>query len=195
MDCKHNTVTVYTAQPDSIVARLMERGRHYAKLALIAEKYGEAGAVFLRAYEWYVHSAQQIVPRPPEAESAVWTFRNPRYMERHPGHRVLALRVPAGQAVFFRMRDWNQILNLRFIGETEEEEAAFADRLARQGVRYEGDIYTTPFYPLLKKELLHSWSRLFRYDPQIKQGAEPPYPDMQAGLWYIDRDWVIPDLP
>lgn len=190
LDCNSDTITLYTAQPDFLVNRLWEDGCHYAKLAAIAEKYEDSWEVFRQAYSWYVTQAQQIVSRPPQAESAIWTFLQEKYLDRHPGYTVLQLEVPIQQAVFFRMRDWNRILNLRYIGDSEEEEAQFFQRLDAFKIAYEGDIYTTPYYPQLRRELINSWKRLFRYDASIKEGARPEIPDLQAGLWYLDKDWV-----
>lgn len=190
MDRGYQQITLYTQQTEEIVEKLLAEGRHFAKREFIARKYAEVSAVFLDAYAWFTQAAQQIVPRPREADSPIWTFADAKYLENHPGHRVLALRVPLEQAVFFRMADWNKRLNLRYIGKTPEEEQAFAQKLERFGVAYEGDVYTKPFYPHLKRELTESWANLFRYDAEIKRGAGIPHPDMQAGLWLIDAQWL-----
>lgn len=190
MDCQHSQITLYTAQTDEVVRHLLEQGSHYVKLEYIVRKYEEVAAVFLQAYAWYTENAQHILPKPAQAESAVWSFCDVRYLESHPGCQILKLSVPIESAVFFRMSDWNKVLNLRYIGESEAQEAKFAEKLARYGIRYEGDVYTTPFYPHLKKELKDSWQRLFRYDQQVKETGAFPHPDMQAGLWYLDRQWI-----
>lgn len=82
------------------------------------------------------------------------------------------------------------MLNLRYIGESEAKEAKFAEKLARYGIGYEGDVHITPFYPHLKKEIRNSWQNLFRHDQQVKETGSSLYPDMQAGLWYLDRQWI-----
>lgn len=190
LDCQHQRVTLYTAQTDAVVAHLMEQGRHYAKRSLIAQKYREVSSVFLDAYAWFTRSAQMILPADPQAESPVWAFFEAKYLEQHEGHRILKLSVPMDQAVFFRMSDWSKRLNLRYIGKTAQEEQAFSQKLEQYGIAYEGDVYSKPFYPHLKKELTESWKNLFRYDEVVKQNGDFLYPDMQAALWYIDRDWI-----
>jgi hypothetical protein len=190
MDCQHNQITLYTAQTDEVFQHLLEQGYHYVKLEYIVRKYEEVSAVFLQAYSWYTENAQRISPKPEEAESAIWTFCDIKYLEHHSGCQILKLSVPIENAVFFRMSDWNKVLNLRYIGESVEEEAKFAEKLARYGIRYEGDVCTTPFYPHLKKEIQDSWKKLFRYDQQVKATGLSLYPDMQAGLWYLDRQWL-----
>ncbi len=74
MDNKHIYVTLYTVQTDSIVEQLKQNGYHTAKMKFIKEKYGEVAPVFVDAYKWYTLNAEKIVPRPKEAESAVWCF-------------------------------------------------------------------------------------------------------------------------
>lgn len=191
MDNKNNRMTLYSSQSDEIVAALRNGGTHYAKYKYIREKYGEVSEVFLAAYGWYRAAASRIVPAPPEGESGIWAYADPRFLDRAQGYSILKLSVPTDEAVFFSMRDWNRVLNLRFIGETEEEERAFEEKLARHGVKYEGDICLKPFYPQLRSELLKSWNRLFRFHEEIKAGSQGVPPDIQAGLWKISPEWVI----
>lgn len=195
MDCHNNQITLYTAQSDEVVQHLLKQGDHYVKLEYIIQKYEEVSAVFLQSYLWYTKHAQQVLAKPKRAESAVWTFCDLRYLDCYPGSQILKLSVPLQHAVFFRMSDWNKVLNRQYIGESEEEETKFAGKIARFGIGYSGDVYTTPFYPHLKKELQDSWKKLFRYDRQIKETGSCLYPDMQAGLWYIDRQWLQEIIP
>ncbi|WP_371363728.1 hypothetical protein SRRS_46120 [Sporomusa rhizae] len=190
MDSRHNQITLYTTQTDEVVQHLLEQGYHYVKLEYITRKYAEVSGVFLQAYSWYTENAQRILPKPKQAESAVWSFCDVKYLERHPGCQILKLCIPLESAVFFRMSDWNKVLNLRYIGESAEEEVKFAEKLARYGIGYEGDVHTTPFYPHLKKEIRNSWQKLFRHDQQVKETGSSLYSDMQAGLWYLDRQWI-----
>lgn len=192
MDREHQHITLYTQQTDAVVEKLLEKGYHFAKREFIERKYAEVSGVFLDAYAWFTNAAAQLVPRPQEADSPIWAFADARYLESHPGHRILTLRIPIEQAVFFRMGDWSKRLNLRYIGKTEAEELAFAQKLERFGIAYEGDVYTKPFYPHLKKELMDSWANLFRYDAAIKETGRVPHADMQAGLWLIDAQWMEP---
>lgn len=192
MDSQGNKVILYTSQPDEIVDDLRTTGVYYAKSRYIALKYGEVADVFLQAYAWYTRHASGIVAKPKEAESAVWAFCDERYLERYAGFQILKILVPMENIVFFRMRDWNKILNHRFLGVDEEAETAFADKLQKYGVQYEGDIYITPFFPHLKQELIASWKNLFLYDRRLKNGETLPYADIQAGCWCLRSEWIIP---
>lgn len=189
MDHLHHDVTLYSSQTKLVVSNLLASGRHTAKRNFIQEKYGEASQVFLQAYTWYRQAAEKIVPRPTDAESGIWAFLDLKYLDRSTEARIIKLQVPLDKVVFFRMSDWNKVLNLRFIG-TPEEEAAYAGKLKKFNVAYEGDVFTTAFYPHLKSELVRSWDNLFQYDAPIKQTGKLPFDDMQGGLWELQTDWL-----
>lgn len=189
MDYEDNKVTLYTSQSQEVVANLLESGRHLVKNVYIKEKYGETSQVFLQAYGWYRQHAAQIVERPPAAESAIWTFLDAKYVNYSLDSQMIKLRVPIEKIVFFRMADWNKILNLRLLG-TLEEQAAYAAQLKKYRIRYEGDVYTTGFYPHLKAELVRSWQKLFQYDQAIKEMKCLPFEDIQGGIWEIQACWI-----
>lgn len=190
-----NTVKLYTSQSHEIVQRLRDGQPHLVKMQYVRQKYAEVAHVFVNAYQWYVRHAEQIVPRPEEAESAIWAFYDLHNLERHAGSDILQLNVPLDQAVFFRMSDWYKVLNTRYIGQNDAEELIFAEKLTRQGIGYEGDVYRKPFYPLLKRELIDSWQNLFRLHQAIRDafayGDVADVPDIQAGLWLVRPEWVV----
>lgn len=190
MDHKHRTIELFTSQADEVVRKIYEDGIYYVKYHFISQKYGAVKDIFLKAYQWYTSRASQIVEKPKEADSAVWTYLDRTYVEKHPGSSVIKLSVPIDEVVFFRMSDWNKILNLRYLGCSREEEQSFSDLLERNGVSYEGDVYLTPYYPSLKHELVKSWERLFQFDPLMKAGQGIAYEDMQAGIWCIKKEWI-----
>lgn len=189
MNHLHHNVVLYTFQSNIVIDQLIATGRHTAKRGFIQEKYGETAQVFLQAYAWYRQEAEKIVPRPPDAESGIWSFHEARYLEQSVDTRILRLQVPLEKVVFFRMSDWNKVLNLRFIG-TPEEARAYTEKLQKFNVAYEGDVYTTAFYPHLKNELVKSWQRLFQYDEEIKRTGVIPFDDIQGGLWEIKASWI-----
>lgn len=190
MDNKNTHVRLYTQQSDEIINQLKLKGHHTAKMKFIKEKYGEVAPIFVDAYNWYVSNAEKIVTRPKEAESAIWTFKEPKNIEEHRGHQILEILVPIEKAVFFRMKDWNKRINLNYIGETLKEEQAFNQKISKFGINYSGDVIRTPFYPQLKNELIKSWQNLFRYDSEVKKHGDLMFFDMQAGIWCLEWDWV-----
>lgn len=190
MDNRDRTIALYTSQREEVVEIIRRTGCYFVRLEYIAKKYDIVKDVFLHAYRWYAGHAQQVVAKPEEAESGVWTFCDLKYLEEHQGSRILRLEVPVREAVFFRMSDWSSILNMRYLGETAAEAEEFTRMLERQGIRDESEVCLKPYYPQLKTKLTASWDRLFRFDEAVKQGADIPYDDMQAGLWCIREEWV-----
>lgn len=190
MDSKSNSLTMYTSQPDFIVNNLKNTGIHIAKMKYIKEKYGQVSDVFVNAYEWYIHKAQNIVPKPEQSESAIWTFGNPQYIEKHNGYKILKLCIPVVDAVFFRMSDWNKRLNMQYLGITNKENKEYYNNLDKYGIKYEGDVYLTSYYPQLKSELIKSWDNMFRYDSKIKENKDFLFSDIQAGIWILKAEWI-----
>lgn len=114
-------------------------------------------------------------------------------MDLSAGGRVLALSVPLGEAVFFSLYDWNRILCLSYMGETEKEEKEFRQTLLEYGIRRESDLILTNFYPELKRQVMDSWNRLFSHDQAIRKAISEnqPLSGVQAGLWCIKKEWVM----
>lgn len=189
MDYKDHQVILHTSQNQRVIDKLLQNGRHVVERTFIKEKYGETSQVFLQAYSWYRQNAEQVVERPEDAESAIWTFLDMKYLDYSADSQILKLRVPLEKIVFFRMSDWNKILNLRLLG-TDEEQADYYAKLKKFNVAYEGDVYTTAFYPHLKTELVQSWRKLFQYDKKIKETKELPFEDIQGGIWEICSSWI-----
>lgn len=189
MDYKDHQVILYTSQNQRVIDKLLQNGRHVVERTFIKEKYGETSQVFLQAYSWYRQNAEQVVERPEDAESAIWTFLNMKYLDYSADSQILKLRVPLEKIVFFRMSDWNKILNLRLLG-TDEEQADYYAKLKKFNIAYEGDVYTTAFYPHLKTELVQSWRKLFQYDKKIKETKELPFEDIQGSIWEICSSWI-----
>ncbi|MDT2659682.1 DUF3841 domain-containing protein [Enterococcus hulanensis] len=189
MDYKDHQVILYTSQNQRVIDKLLQNGRHVVERTFIKEKYGETSQVFLQAYSWYRQNAEQVVERPEDAESAIWTFLDMKYLDYSADSQILKLRVPLEKIVFFRMSDWNKILNLHLLG-TDEEQADYYAKLKKFNIAYEGDVYTTAFYPHLKTELVQSWRKLFQYDKKIKETKELPFEDIQGGIWEIRSSWI-----
>lgn len=189
MDHQNNSVRLYTSQNTIIIERLKETKRYVVKSKFIQDKYGEVAPVFSQAYSWYHHHARSLVPPPEDAKSAIWTFTDIKYLDNHEDAVLMELSVPIDNVIFFRMSDWNKVLNLQFLG-SEIEVKQYKDKLKKFNIAYEGDVFNTSFYPILKRELLTSWEKLFQYDEWIKRTKELPFEDIQGGIWEIKASWV-----
>lgn len=193
MDHRRTSVTLYSPQAQIVLDVLDRDGICFSRREYVQKKYEESAPVFLSAYDWFVKAAEAHIPKPQGAEYPYWAFGSPENVDLSAGGRVLALRVPLGEAVFFSLYDWNRILCLSYMGETEKEEKEFRQTLLEYGIRRESDLILTNFYPELKRQVMESWNRLFSYDQAIRKAISEnqPLSGVQAGLWCIKKEWVM----
>lgn len=190
MGTESNKVILYTSQSPVVVKALMKQGVCYVKREYIIKKYHEVSKVFLEAYDWYINKAQNIVKRPEQGEYPFWTFTQVEYAGWYPDSYLLSLEVPIEKVVFFKVTDWNKVLNLKYLSVNEDDEKKYNDMLIKQNIPIESDIFTKPFYPNLKFKVKRSWENLFRYDKLIKSGTMQ-VGTMQAALWELRKEWII----
>ncbi len=193
MDPIDRTVILYSPQAPAVLQALARDGRAFSKRDYVKAKYGESAPVFLTAYDAFCREAEEIVPRPNGAEYPYWAFADPASLELSGDGKVLRLQVPITKAVFFDRYDWYKILRLSFLGESPDEERAFAKELALRGIRDPSEVMLTSFYPGLRDQILESWKRLFRFDAAVKAGEPFPVDRLQASLWELREEWILPD--
>ncbi len=191
MDMERNTVTLYSPQAGAVWDAVMSDGVAYSRREFITKKYEESAGIFLAAYDAYIHEACRIVPRPDDRAYPYWAFASKEQLDLSGGGRVMTLKVPINEAVFFDQYDWYKVLRLSYIGETEEDEAAFARKLTMRGIRDSSEAVIKPFYPDIRREITGSWKRLFRHDDAIRKGDVSGVRAVQAGLWHIKKEWLI----
>lgn len=190
MGTEHSAVTLYASQAEAVINALERDGVCFSRREYVIKKYEESAPVFLAAYDWFVARAQAYAPRPAGAEFPYWAFMELYSVEQSGDSRLLALRVPADEAVFFDMYDWNKILRHQYIGETQEEERRFKQKLSDYGIRYDSDVLLTNFYPDFKREVQASWQRLFRHHERIRAGEPHGAKSVQAALWQLKKEWL-----
>jgi len=157
----------------------------------VVKKYEESALIFVAAYDWFVKEAEKYVPKPEGAQYPYWAVKDLDSVDQSTGDKLLKLKVPRDEVIFFDMYDWNKILCLRYIGETEEDEEQFQQMLVERGINKEKDIILTNFYPDLKAQVQDSWKRLFRHHEDIKQGNIKNVKSVQAGLWQLKKEWIL----
>ena len=191
MDTERGAVTLYSPQAEAVWDAVMNDGVAYSRREYVVRKYEECADIFLAAYETYIREACRIVPRPDDRAYPYWAFASEEQLDLSGGGRVMVLRVPVNEAVFFDQYDWYKVLRLSYIGEDERDEAAFLRDLEMRGIRDSSEAVLKPFYPDIRREITGSWKRLFRHDDAIKRGDASGVRAVQAGLWCIKKEWLI----
>ena len=184
-----DTLTLYTAQARVVLDALERDGVSFVKKEFIQKKYGDQAWVFQQAYAFFTQHAPAYIQKPDYAESGIWCYCDKRWASAGGGGYLLELEVPASQAVLFDLRVWNRMLNLEYVGTDAADEDAFEQRLASYGIANTAEVFATAFHPLIKREIVQSWQRLF----DSAQDCPPEY--LEAGLWEIRREWVVGTLP
>lgn len=191
MDTGRGFVKLYSPQAEAVWQAVENEGIAFSRREYVQKKYEESAAIFLAAYDAYVREAEKIVPRSDDKAYPYWAFASEELVDRSGGARVMELMVPVHETVFFDQYDWYKVLRLSYIGETEEDEKAFAGGLEMRGIRDSSEAVLSPFYPDVKRQITDSWKRLFRHDAAIKSGDASGVRAVQAGLWQIKKEWLI----
>ena len=179
------TITLYTAQTQVVLDAIERDGFSRVKREYVQRKYGDGSWVFQQAYSFFAQHAPRYVAPPVGAESGIWCFADWRLALAGAGCSLIELSVPRESAVLFDSRVWNRMLNLEYIGADEADEAAFARKIAGMGLKGTAEAFSTAFYPLVKREILASWQRLF----DSAEGCPDAY--IEAGLWELRREWIV----
>ena len=161
MGYKDNKVKLYTSQSKIVVDILKEEEHLFVRREFIEKKYGEVSNIFLEAYDWYSYKAKDIVKKPQGAGYPVWAFTEAEYAGYYPGSYLITLEVPIKEIIFFRMEDWNKILNLSYLAKDEKDQEKFNIKIKDYNISNESDAFTKPFYPHIKSEIIKSWDNLF----------------------------------
>lgn len=179
---KTKTVTMWTVQSQRVIDTIQRDDIYYVKRRYLDEKYGETAWIFKTAYDFFIWHAQQIIPRPKEAESPVWMFRDRRWAVPDQNTKLLKLEIPKEEVILFDLRKWARILNLSYVG-NQEETAVFEEKLKRAGIAVPSDVFEKPYYPVYKNEITRSWKKLFD-----EKNPEEIY--IQGATWKIRKEWI-----
>ncbi|ERL07222.1 hypothetical protein J2S71_001899 [Olsenella profusa DSM 13989] len=182
---KADTIRLWTAQAQVVLDTLEREGVYRVKMRFVDQKFGDTAWIFRKAYQFYVHGAERLVPRPEGSESAIWCYRNARWATMDENCTLLQLEVPRDQVVLFDLRSWNRILNLQYIPLDGEDEHRWRHELKEQGITNMNKVFQTPMYPFLRRKVESSWERLFT----SAQHCEDEY--LQAGLWELRPEWIV----
>ena len=193
MGDKNNTLRLYTFQSKAVCDAICRDGECFSREQYVKKKYGESAQGFLIVYQWFSAKAACISQKPAGAQLPYWAFVDKNVLEQSGDGRALALDVPKDEVILFNMYDYNRVIQLKFLGETPEDEKEFADDLKRRGIS-QFDAMTTNFYPEVKAAIMSSWDRLFKNHEALISGKMPLNDSVQAAMWRIKREWIANGL-
>lgn len=176
-------MVMWTVQAPVVYETLTDSGIYCVKKEFIRKKYGVAAPVFETAYNFFTSEAAKRIPKPDEAESPVWLFRDRRMVHISPGSFLIKLEIPDEEMLLFDLRDWQKILSLGPLGD-EKETHEICEEVKRQGAADPSDVFLKPFYPVLKQKIRGTWRRLFE-----RTDIEPVY--QQGAVWCLRRAWIL----
>lgn len=175
-------LTMWAAQTPMVWNIVEQDGVSWVKEEYIDKKYGEVAWIFKTAYRYFIRNMEQEIVRPQEAEFPVWLYRDPKWAGVNQGVEIRRLQIPKEEVLLFDLRKWSQVLNLEFLG-TKEEKERFERELESQGIRDPLDVFATPYYPLLKRQVIKSWDHLFDIEE-----TEESY--LQGAVWCLKKEWL-----
>ena len=178
-------VILFTSQQPVVLEALERNGRSVVRREYIDKKYGDTSWVFQEAYSFFRQNASALLPKPEDAESPVWLYRDSRWCFMGPDSLLMTFRIPREQLLFFDRRVWNRILNLEYLGKSEKDERNFENELIRLGLNNTHKLFSTSFYPMQKRKVRDSWKTLFT----SAEGCPEEY--LQAAVWELRMEWLL----
>ncbi len=194
---KSSQMILYAVQNKEALDTIKATGANFVKEAYIRKKYQESAWSFLEAYRFFSQHMAKHIARPyPDAQFPIWLYASPSNSSLYLSQDsfLLKLKVPTSECILFDGRQWNDILNLRYVPRSEDadkERAQFEASLHSQGLHDTSQIFMSPFYPLLKREIQESWLRLFEDARLIHTGnleLDPHY--LMAAVWELKEEWI-----
>lgn len=178
-------IELWTQQSKKVKNLLFNQQRLTVKKSYIEQKYGSESKIFLKAYDFFVKEAKKIVEKPEDAEYPFWAAADPQTALSGGGGFLIRLKVPKDKVVFYDKRKWNQILNLSYIADDQEDLKKHKKTLKKYGITDDSEIILSPHYPVLKNKIKESWKKLF-------QGENEGFNSEKNGaaVWELRSEWV-----
>jgi hypothetical protein len=178
-------IELWTQQSKKVKELLFAQQRLTVKKRYIEQKYGSEAKIFLKAYDFFIKEAKKIVQKPNDAEYPFWAAADPQTALSGGGGFLIRLKVPKDRVIFFDKKKWNQILNLSYIADDQEDLKKHKKTLKKYGITDDSEIILSPHYPVLKKKIKESWEKLF-------EGKNDGFNSEKKGaaLWELRSEWV-----
>lgn len=180
-------VTVWTRQVPEMLKELMETGYYCVKEEYIRKKNDTIADYYLKLYRWYTTESRRYLSIPQDLQFPIWFSLSDEFMlQKCPGNVILKMKVPEEKILKIDIKRWEYRGNAMYVPMDDEDRCRFNTELERYGISDETAL-TEPgkgnFYPLLRREIIQSWERVFTMPPAANQTG-------YTTAWELKREWL-----
>lgn len=184
---KAATMTLWTRQMPQVWEELERTGVYRVKEEYIRMKNDTIADYYLELYRWYTREARKYVEIPEDLMYPIWLCVSEETMLQPTANTViLRLEVPREKVAICNMEAWGYVVNYWYVPLDDNDAKKHAEELKRYGIKEEDQLISTSmgnFYPIMKRKIQDSWSRVFTMPPANNN-------DAVATIWEIKREWV-----
>lgn len=179
-------VTLWTRQVSEILDEIKECGVYKVKEEYIRKKNDTISDYYLKLYKWFTGEAKKHVDV--KGDYPIWLSVADEFRLRPvEGTVTLRLRVPSKEVLLCNYDAWGYTVNYFYVPLDEADKARHKEELTKNGLVSDDELFLTSkgnFYPLLKREVVKSWERIFTLKPTDLKAC------LVAVTWEIKKEWI-----
>ena len=179
-------VTLWTRQVSEILDEIEEKGAYRVKEEYIRKKNDTISDYYLKLYKWFTKEAGKHIDV--KGDYPIWLSVADEFRLRPvEGTVTLRLRVPSKEVLLYNYDAWGYTVNYFYVPLDEADKARHKDELTKNGLVSDDELFLTSkgnFYPLLKREVVKSWERIFTLKPTDLNAC------LVAVTWEIKKEWI-----
>ena len=187
MDIKEEEyLTLWTRQVSEMLGEIKDYGVYKVKEEYIRKKNDTISDYYLKLYKWFTGEAKKYVAV--KGDYPIWLSVADEFRLRPvEGTVTLKLRVPSKEVLLCNYDAWGYTVNYFYVPLDEADKARHKDELTKNGLVSDDELFLTSkgnFYPLLKREVVKSWERIFTLKPTDLNAC------LVAVTWEIKKEWI-----
>ena len=179
-------VTLWTRQVSEMLDEIKEYGLYKVKEEYIRKKNDTISDYYLKLYKWFTGEAKKYIDA--KGDYPIWLSVADEFRLRPvEGTVTLRLRVPSKEVLLCNYDAWGYTVNYFYVPLDEADKARHKDELTKNGLVSDDELFLTSkgnFYPLLKREVVKSWERIFTLKPTDLNAC------LVAVTWEIKKEWI-----
>lgn len=187
MDIKEEEyLTLWTRQVSEMLGEIKDYGVYKVKEEYIRKKNDTISDYYLKLYKWFTGEAKKYIDA--KGDYPIWLSVADEYRLRPvEGTVTLRLRVPSKEVLLCNYDAWGYTVNYFYVPLDEADKARHREELTKNGLVSDDELFLTSkgnFYPLLKREVVKSWERIFTLKPTDLKAC------LVAVTWEIKKEWI-----